>query len=110
MLQLKRFSYTDAQACKIQHPVALTTTVRLPCFVDEGPQVRHDVYMVSAVIIHLGDTLATGHYRALLHQGEGRWAITDDGRTASLATADDMVTAQQNSYLLFCTRRIWPSA
>ncbi|CAE7208391.1 unnamed protein product [Symbiodinium sp. CCMP2456] len=60
--------------------VDLPEQVTLPVF-QEDSSVQWQPYYVSGVIIHLGRTPTTGHYRALLRV-RASWWLTDDGREA----------------------------
>ena len=74
--------------------------VMVPVF-DEGGRVRLEEYRVAAVVVHLGPRPTSGHYRALLRDGD-RWGYSDDNARATLV--DLTAEHRKNAYLLFLVR------
>ena len=63
-LQLNRFDTEGRVVRKVAVAVSLPLQVTLPVWV--AGEVRHQVFKLSAVLAHLGDSPKQGHYRALL--------------------------------------------
>ena len=81
-------------------PIDLASDVLVPEF-SEGVEVGRQAYRVQAVVMHLGARPTSGHYRALLREGN-QWGYSDDGVTARIVGLH--AEHQQNAYMLFLVR------
>ncbi|CAE7456804.1 unnamed protein product [Symbiodinium natans] len=103
LLQIKRFGNSMAGTQKMFAPVCSEAgrAYFIPVRVNAATVTLRAYYLI-AVIYHLGETTTSGHYKCILHRYvTGRWMswVTDDGRTAAVATKADLQTAACNSYL-----------
>ena len=80
--------------------IDLASDVLVPEF-SEGVEVRQQAYRVRAVVMHLGVRPTSGHYRALLREGN-QWGYSDDGIAARIVGLH--AEHQQNAYMLFLVR------
>ena len=73
-IQLGRYPHQ----IKIARPIELPTRLQLPIFVSEADlAVSWVEFEVLSVLVHLGRSPFSGHYRALLRSGD-RWVYCND--------------------------------
>ena len=92
MLQLGR----STEQGKNQTSIRFEGTVRFP--IARGNEVVHGAYKALAGVIHLGDRITSGHYRALLQHGS-QWYLADDGVEAVITPMCEHIT--RNVYVLW---------
>ena len=66
--------------------------------------IRHSTskrYVLTAIIYHLGASRLGSYYRAALFSAGKLSHVTDDGRQAAPATAQDLQTVSSNAYVCF---------
>ena len=71
----------DMSLAEIEH------SVMVPVF-DEESRIRLEEYRIAAAVIHLGARPTSGHYRALLRDGD-RWGYSDDNARSTLVDLTD---------------------
>ena len=54
-------------------------------------------------MVHVGNTLTEGHYRAALYD-DARILYTDDNKVATVATRNNLKEISSNAYVLYLTR------
>ena len=107
-MQLPRFVHRDGRVQKVTKPLRLGADHRrisLPVFAStRDASINWQVYLVNAVIFHIGPTILEGHYRTMLFhpQVEGGW-LTDDARQA-VWRATVPAQVETNCYLVCATR------
>ena len=96
IVQMGRYvdGHKDMSLAEIKH------SVMVPVFDEEG-RIRLEEYRVEAAVIHLGARPTSGHYRALLRDGD-RWGYSDDNARSTLVDLTDV--RRKNAYLLFLVR------
>ncbi|CAE7242286.1 unnamed protein product [Symbiodinium sp. CCMP2592] len=101
---LARFGYNGDEAFKHTMSVSLQSlSIMIPCFLNENSlETRSCSYTVIGAISHYGQTVNSGHYRAMLYSAsESCWYITDDGSRAKRAKHSDMQHLFRNAYLIW---------
>ena len=101
---LTRFGYNDEGPYKLTMPVSFhSLSVMIPCFVDAiSLETRSCSYTVIGAISHYGQTITSGHYRAMLYSVlESCWYITDDGSRAKKAKSGDMQHLSRHAYMIW---------
>ena len=96
-LQIGRF---DNRGSKIAGDIVLTPTIHVPLFADDSIRTVSRQYQLCAAVYHIGDTIASGHYRTVLYVAGRPTAITEDNQTPVSWTQSDLHTVQRNAYLL----------
>lgn len=71
--------YDPESLLKCQQHIDFGNTISFPCFVDAEGNIRMDLFAISGVIFHLGQSPRSGHYRAALRYQQG-WLIYDDNK------------------------------
>ena len=104
-LRLNRFQQTPAgQLGKVRSALSWCTELLLPVFT-EGVSVRHTRYHVRAFAVHLGESVTSGHYRALLYSADtGKLHYCDDNAKAVLLR--DFHNVSGDVYAVFLTRTL----
>ena len=92
LLQLARYADGRKLHTRVIHP----RYVRIPVF-SEGLSVQWELFRLVAVVEHIGSTLDSGHYRAVL-RSDDQWWHTDDFSAAVPARWSR--SFEQRSYLL----------
>ena len=103
MLALQIARFTD-QGIKCTGKIVPPWSFALPYFPDNGINVAHALYQVTAIVYHLGDSILQGHYRAILFEEGVPCYHTDDGKKAVRLRPRDLSTVLSNAYLLFATK------
>ena len=106
VLQLGRFWQNDAgDICKLRHRVSLDVrTFQAPVFDLNDLTIKWQSYGVSSAVIHMGETIHSGHYKNMLYDERLQCWLADDGETASRSSWSDMQLTQTECYLLFCNK------
>ena len=102
-LQLPRFQVrSDGTVTKHRFRLALRERphqrLTLPC--QTGDEVTWVPFVLASVIYHLGHTVTSGHYVALLFH-DGVTYVKGDHEQARRATTKDIACAECNAYLAF---------
>ena len=105
---LSRFKQEAEKEIKLTTVVSLSDrvvhVVPLPVFDNKvDVEISTIPYEILGAIVHYGDTLQRGHYRALL-RSNAHWIITDDDCLSRPATESDISHLQSNWYLLWLKR------
>ena len=110
VLQLPRFRQ-NSQGQYVKHgiPVNLHNPINIPVFRNaQTIDCEWRSYIVCAALVHLGQAMNAGHYRAALiqsgHAGDVIW-YTDDNRGAASVELTDVGTRDEisaNCYVLYC--------
>ena len=79
-LQIARF--TD-QGDKCPGKVVPLWSFAMPYYRNEGVDLEHASYRVTAIIYHIGESILQGHYRAVLFEDGMPAHHTDDGRKST---------------------------
>ena len=103
-LQVKRFLVRDLRVCKTYQPILAEGDIRVPILTDQGLSVHETCYRVRAVIMHRGPEVQSGHYKAFLSLGEGRWMDTDDNRRGQLAHDTRSSQSSGKMHTCLCAR------
>ncbi|WP_420420660.1 hypothetical protein [Simkania sp.] len=103
-VQLLRFQY-DGIGTKIKTEVkGFDQPIRVPFHDDKGTLVKHGVYQVDSVVIHLGNTLRSGHYLTLVRTGPDSWEERNDSFVRPVSSEEAHKMMQENGYLVRMTR------
>ena len=100
-LQLGRY-HADGKQMQAMH---FAQTVQMPVFNDNAGVDWWD-YSISSIVLHLGRSTHTGHYRALLRVQQA-WLLTEDAQIAKPVTLHN--GHLRNAYV-FVMRRVQPHA
>ena len=102
---LSRFKQEAEREIKLTTVVSLRDrVVPLPVFDNKvDVEISTTPYEILGAIVHYGDTIQRGHYRAFL-RSSARWLITDDDCLSRPATDSDILHLQSNWYLLWLQR------
>ena len=98
-LQLNRFRTDSAGSRKCGTSVSIPRQLSIPCWI--AGEIRPTLFQVSAVLIHLGHTPSSGHYRSVLFEPNGRCWYTDDDRSAVCPKVSDAKVFRENAYVFF---------
>ena len=98
-LQQNRFRTDSAGSRKCSSSVSIPRQLSIPCWIAGG--IQQILFQVSAVLIHLGDTPNSGHYRSALFEPNGRCWYTDDNRNAVCPSVSDAKVFRENAYVVF---------
>ena len=98
-LQLNRFRADSGGSRKCGTSVSIPRQLSLPCWI--AGEIRPTLFKVSAVLIHLGNTPSSGHYRSVLFEPNGRCRYTDDDRSAVCPKVSDAKVFRENAYVFF---------
>ena len=102
-LQLNRFRLVQGTAKKVLYPALTPHEIMLPMWC--GSKVVQANFRLQAMIIHLGESTHTGHYRSVLVRGDRRWYYTNDNAEAVLVCRDvDFQEIAHNVYIVFYAR------
>ena len=75
----------------------------MPCFVAADCHQQRIAYILRAAVVHVGNTLTEGYYRAALYD-DARILYTDDNKVATVATRKNLKEISSNAYVLYLTR------
>ena len=101
LLQFNRF---DQDGQKVHHPIALSPTVFLPCFIGPSCNTTSVRYSLVAVQYHLGQTKLAGHYRVAYFSHGSPSHTTDDNRQTQACTSEDITVISKSAYNCFLVR------
>ena len=100
-LQIARF--TD-QGDKCPGKVAPLWSFAMPFYRNDGVDLEHTSYRVTAIIYHVGESILQGHYRAVLFEDGMPAHHTDDGRKAVKLRPRDFNFILCNCYVIFAVK------
>ena len=102
MLALQIARFTD-QGIKCSGRIVPSWSFAVPYFPNEGIDVEHSLYQVTAIVYHVGPFLQ-GHYRAVLFEEGVPSHHTDDGKKAVKFRPRDLSLVLSNAYLIFANK------
>jgi ubiquitin C-terminal hydrolase len=106
IIQLPRFREAENGIVKHRIPLSLRPgLINLPVFTaQENTECAWIPYTIRAALLHLGETITSGHYRSVLIEARSQtcW-LTDDGTSAQPSDLQNALI-EENCYVLFCTR------
>ncbi|CAM9512179.1 unnamed protein product [Chrysoparadoxa australica] len=97
VLQLKRFKF-GRHAAKLKRPVAYPENLTLDL---SGPEGKAH-YELTGVLVHVGESMNSGHYYSFVRGSNKAWYHMDD---AQVHTVSKQVALNQKAYVLFYTRK-----
>ena len=101
-VQLPRFAF-DGTGKKVTTPIkGFDQEIKVPFHDDKGNLVKHGVYQVDSVVLHLGSTLQSGHYITLLRTDSG-WEERNDSFVRSISTEEAHRMMENQGYLVRMT-------
>ena len=115
-LQLGRFRHEGRRTVKVRHKCQVPKRLQVPVFGGELLECTAHEYILCSGIVHVGDTAASGHYRAMcVHspfetvRSEGsspvlRYTLCDDDRQASQRSPNLDNLLDHNLYVVMCSR------
>ena len=104
ILQFARYMRQGAQTRKIRIPLSIPANISLPCW--RGGEIVWMQYTPRSGLLHLGETVTTGHYQSFARHSEGgvhKTYITDDGAWPVEADQKTHDIIKGNLYLLVCS-------
>jgi ubiquitin C-terminal hydrolase len=102
VLHLKRFEHDSVTGTirKIKHHIQFPMVLDVGRFVEQQPT-PSAVYDLTAVCVHHGETIASGHTTAYVLD-EDNWVHADDKRVSQVSSN---AVLKENAYMLFYQRR-----
>ena len=100
-LQLARF--TD-HGDKCPGKISPQWSFAVPYYRNDGVEIEHALYKVTAIIYHIGESILQGHYRAVLLEDGLPIHHTDDGRKAVKVRPRDLDQILRNCYVIFAVK------
>lgn len=78
-VHLKRFSFKNGLINKIDKMITYKEQLDIRPYMTDGQQQSiHQIYNLSAVIVHSGPTTHSGHYVAYIKSSNGMWYCMND--------------------------------
>lgn len=103
-VQLPRFAF-DGSGKKVTTSIkGFDQEIRVPFHDAEGKLVRHGVYQVDSVVLHLGNTLRSGHYITLVRTGPDSWEERNDSFVRSVDSSEARRMMEEHGYLVRMTQ------
>ena len=80
--------------CRIRSPMRWAAGTQMPRFNDEALSISQVSYRVRACVVHMGERVTCGHYRAVLITGndEGNRFCNDGRKSVPLRCFDDVAS------------------
>ena len=100
-LQIARF--TD-QGYKCPGKLSPPWSFAMAYYRNEGLEIEHTSYRITAIIYHIGESILQGHYRAVLFEDGMPAHHTDDGRKSTKLRSRDLNFILRNCYVIFATK------
>jgi len=103
-VQLPRFAF-DGSGKKVTTPIkGFDQEIRVPFHDAEGKLVKHGVYQVDSVVLHLGNTLRSGHYITLVRTGPDSWEERNDSFVRTVDSVEARRMMEEHGYLIRMTQ------
>ena len=115
-LQMGRFRHEGRRTVKVRHRCQVPQRLQVPVFGGELLECTEYEYVLCSGIVHVGDTAASGHYRAMcIHSPLEsvrsevsspvlRYTLCDDDRQASQRSPNLDNLLDHNLYVVLCSR------